>query len=72
MSVDYITENLHSHQDIVRLVLIMESSFLGTRPYDLIFRILDFLGPREMCGLSCACQRTLWLVNQKVDNLQGR
>ena len=61
MSVDYTTENLHCHQDIVRLVLIMESSLLGTLPSELVFRILAFRGPRDMCGLSCACQRTLWL-----------
>lgn len=42
----------------------MESSPLGTIPPELIFPILDFMEPHEFSGLSCTCQRALWLVNQ--------
>jgi hypothetical protein len=50
----------------------MESSPLEALPTELIFRILDFKGPYDMPGLSCVCQRTLWLVNQNLDTLNGR
>lgn len=45
----------------------MESSPLKVLPPELIFLILDFMDPHEMTDLSCACRRTLLLVNQKLD-----
>ena len=48
-----------------------ESSLLATLPPELIFLILDFMDPHEMAGLSCACRRTLLIVNQKLD-AEGR
>jgi hypothetical protein len=41
----------------------MESGSLGAIPSELIFQILDFMEPHEFSGLSCTCQRALWLVN---------
>jgi hypothetical protein len=45
----------------------MESSPLGAIPPELIFQISDFMRPHEVSGLSCTCQRALWLVNLYLD-----
>lgn len=50
----------------------MESNILEILPTELIFRIFDFMSPREMSGFSCACQCALSLVNQKLDAPEGR
>jgi hypothetical protein len=45
----------------------MESSPLRILPSELIFEVLDFIRPHELSGLSCTCQRALWLVNLYLD-----
>lgn len=49
----------------------MKLALLGTLPPELIFRILDFMDPYDMAGLSCACRSMLLLVNRKLD-IEGR
>jgi hypothetical protein len=47
-----------------------ESSSLGALeilPVELIFRILDFMDPRQYSGLPCTCQRALLIVNRKLE-----
>jgi hypothetical protein len=50
----------------------MDSSPLATLPLELIFRILDFLEPRQYSGFSCTCRHAVTLVNRKLDNLKDR
>lgn len=50
----------------------MEPNILETLPPELIFHILDFLGPVEMSAFPCTCQHALSLVNQKIDTPDGR
>jgi hypothetical protein len=45
----------------------MESSPFSALPTELIFRILDFMGPYDMSGFCCTCQHALSLVNKKLD-----
>jgi hypothetical protein len=45
----------------------MESSPLRILPSELISEVLDFIRPHELSGLSCTCQRALWLVNLYLD-----
>jgi hypothetical protein len=47
-----------------------EPSSLGALdllPLELIFRILDFMDPRQYSGLPCTCQRALLIVNRKLE-----
>lgn len=50
----------------------MGTSPLAILPLELIFRILDFLEPREHSGFSCTCRHAVTLVNRKLDNLKDR
>lgn len=72
MSVGKIAGIVHSHQGVIRMLQVgMKSSLLATLPTELVFRILDFMGPDEMSGLSCACRHSLLLVNLKLDTPEG-
>ena len=40
---------------------------LAILPTELIFRILDFMHPHQYSGFPCTCQRTLVIVNRKLE-----
>jgi hypothetical protein len=71
MSVGHAAGIFHSHQVVV-CVLGMESRLLATLPTELVFRVLDFMGPDEMSGLSRVSRHALLFVHQKLDTPEDR
>jgi hypothetical protein len=46
----------------------MDSSPLSSLPTKLVFRILDFIEPREYLGFFCTCREAVSIVKRQLDN----
>ncbi|KAG9670323.1 hypothetical protein KCU99_g8587, partial [Aureobasidium melanogenum] len=58
----------YTRREILKKPIMSTSpNFLNTLPYELVYKILGFLQPKEYTGLTCTCRLALHLTNTQVE-----